>query len=256
MSGFRAGKKTRSKRNVGISNHGGIFLAVGLVLGELAILAVAMAVAVGFAQELDLVNVEEAPVLLFAGLLVVPRLDPLPAFQEDTASFLQEFSGNFSSPAEALNVEPFGVFLKLAAVVLPALRAGHRKGCDRSASRGVLHFWVFSQVSDQQKFLHGVVVLLCCEMARGGTEVPPLVREFVELRRVRLVRALCGESHGIAHLWLHEPLASPRLGVAKARVSEVALATFLGGPLLRLSAKVGEPKPGGHALACARGEAH
>ena len=44
---------------------------------------------------------------------------------------------------------------------------------------------------------------------------------------------------------LHEPLASPRLGAAKARVSEVALATFLGGPLLRLSAKVGEPKPGG-----------
>src|SRR5271165_2062285 len=115
MSGFRAGKKTRSEGNVGISDHGGIFLAVGLVLGELAILAVAMAVTVGFAQELDLVDVDEAPVLLLAGLLVVPRLDALPAFQEDAASFLQELSSHFGSPAEALNVEPFGVFLKLTA---------------------------------------------------------------------------------------------------------------------------------------------
>src|SRR5271165_5877767 len=150
----------RSERNVGISDHGGIFLAVGLVLGELATLAVAMAIAVGFAQELDFVDVDEAPVLLLAGLLVVPRLDALPAFQEDPASFLQELGSNFSSPAEALNVEPFGVFLKLAAAVLPALGAGHRKGGDGGASRGVLHFWVFTQVSDQQKLLHGVVVLL------------------------------------------------------------------------------------------------
>src|SRR5271165_3082547 len=170
MSGFRAGKKTRSEGNVGISDHGGIFLAVGLVLGEFAILAIAMAVTVGFAQELDLVDVEEAPVLLLAGLLVVPRLDALPAFQEDTASFLKELSSDFSSPAEALNVEPFGVFLKLAAAVLPALSAGHRKGRDGGASRGVFHFWVFSQVSYQQKLLHGVVVLLLCEMARGDAE--------------------------------------------------------------------------------------
>jgi hypothetical protein len=41
----------------------GAALAVGLVLGELAILAVAMAVTVGFAQELELVDVDEAPVL-------------------------------------------------------------------------------------------------------------------------------------------------------------------------------------------------
>src|ERR1019366_9834970 len=158
---------TRSERNVGISDHGGIFPAVGLVLGELAILAVAMAIAVGVAQELDLVDVDEAPVLLLAGLLVVPRLDPLPAFQEDTASFLQELGSNFSSPAEALNVEPFGVFLKLAAAVLPALRAGHGKGRDGGASRRVLHFGVFSQVSYQQKLLHGVVVLLCCAWREG-----------------------------------------------------------------------------------------
>src|SRR5271157_2059598 len=147
---------TRSEGNVGISDHGGIFLAVGLFRGRLAILAVAIAVAVGVAQELDLVDVDETPVLLLAGLLVVPGLDPLPAFQEDTASFLQELSGNFSSPAEVLNVEPFCVFLKLAAAVLPALGAGHRKGRDGGAARGVLHFWVFTQVSDQQKLLHGV----------------------------------------------------------------------------------------------------
>src|ERR1019366_8967500 len=114
-------------------------------------------------------------VLLLAGLLVVPRLDPLPAFQEDTASFLQELSSNFSSPAEALNVEPFGVFLKLTVAVLPALGASHRKGGDGGASSGVLHLWVLAQVSYQQKLLHGVVVLLCCEMARGDVELSPLV---------------------------------------------------------------------------------
>src|SRR5271165_1504876 len=110
-----------------------------------------MAVAVGIAQELDLVDVDEAPVLLLARLLVVPRLDALPAFQEDAASFLQELSSNFRSAAETLNVEPFSVFLKLAAAVLPALRAGHREGRDGGASRRVLHFWVLAQVSYQQK---------------------------------------------------------------------------------------------------------
>src|SRR5208283_4648115 len=93
-----------------------------------------------------------------ARFFVVPRLDPLPAFQEDTASFLQELGSYFGSPAEAFDVEPFGVFLKLAvAVLLPARGAGHREGRDGGASRGVFHFWVFSQVSYQQKLLHGVL---------------------------------------------------------------------------------------------------
>src|SRR5208283_1057322 len=136
-----------------------------------------MAVAVGFAQELDFVDVEEAPVLLLAGLLVVPRLDPLPAFQEDTASFLQELGSNFSSSAEALNVEPFGVFLKLTAAVLPALGAGHRKCRDGCASRGVLHFWVFTQVSDQQKLLHGVLF----SFVVNGERTPKCPLSYVNL---------------------------------------------------------------------------
>ena len=72
LSGCERGKTIHSEGSVGIPDHGGIFLAVGLVVGDLAILAVAMAVAVGFAQELDFVDLEEAHVLLLAGLLVVP----------------------------------------------------------------------------------------------------------------------------------------------------------------------------------------
>ena len=47
---------------------------------------------------------------------------------------------------------------------------------------------------------------------------------------------------------LHEPLASPRLGVAKARVSEVALATFLGDRFCAYQQKWGNQNPEGTPL--------
>ena len=68
-----------SKRDVGVGDHCGIFPAIGLVSCELALLAVPLR----FTQELDLVGINERHVLFVAGLLVIPRLGPLPAFEED-----------------------------------------------------------------------------------------------------------------------------------------------------------------------------
>ena len=82
----------------------GIFLAVGLVSCELALLAVPLR----FTQELDLVDINERHVLLAARLLVISGFGPLPAFEEDPAAFVEVFGRDLGAFAEDLDVEPLG----------------------------------------------------------------------------------------------------------------------------------------------------
>ena len=118
-----------------------------------------LAVPLSFTQELDLVGINERHVLLAAGLLVIPRFGPLPAFEEDPAAFVEVFGHDLGAFAKRLDVEPLGVFLRLAGTVLPTFVAGDGEGGDGCATRGVLHFRVSAQISDQQSLLHGGCLL-------------------------------------------------------------------------------------------------
>ena len=83
----------------------------------------------------------------------------MPAFEKDPAAFVQMFGNDLGAFAEGLDVEPLGVFLRLAGSVLSAFGAGNGESGDGCATRGVLHFRVLAQISDQQSLLHGVGLL-------------------------------------------------------------------------------------------------
>jgi len=118
---------------------------------------------------LDLVGVDICHVFLVAGLLVIPGLGPLPAFEKDPAAFMEVLGHDLGAFAKGLDVEPLSVFLWFAGTVLPAFGAGDGEGGDGCATSGLLHFRVFAQVSDQQSLLHGVVSCNgSCEVTRNG----------------------------------------------------------------------------------------
>ena len=86
---------------------------------------------------IDPVGINEHHVLLAAGLLVIPRFGPLPAFEEDPAAFVEVFGDDLGAFAEDLDVEPLGVFLRLAGTVLPTFGAGDGEGGNGCATRGL-----------------------------------------------------------------------------------------------------------------------
>ena len=83
----------------------------------------------------------------------------MPAFEKDPAAFVQMFGNDLGTFAEGLDVEPLGVFLRLAGSVLSAFGAGNGESGDGCATSGVLHFRVLAQISDHQSLLQGVGLL-------------------------------------------------------------------------------------------------
>src|SRR6266566_8972850 len=78
-------------------------------------------------KELEPVHIDEVPVILSAGFLVLPGLSALAPLQINAAAFVEEFAHDFSSPAKRLNGKPLCTFLEFAIFVFPALGTGDGK---------------------------------------------------------------------------------------------------------------------------------
>lgn len=106
-------------------------------------------VAVAFAiEKLDLVDIDKVSVVLPAGLLVVPGLGALSAFQVHPAALVKELADDLGAAAESIHGEPLRVFLQFTAFVLPSLGGGNGKLRNGRALLAIFHLGVAAQICD------------------------------------------------------------------------------------------------------------
>src|SRR5208282_479843 len=138
--------------------------AGGLMLGHTLVEAVAVAsggrcaartaevAACAFAaaaQQNQVAGHDLCHVFLLPAGLVIPGAGLQTTLDIDLAALLEIFAGDFGLPLPEDDVVPFGAVLPLAALVFEAFVGGDRDLRYRRALRGVLNFWIFSQITNQ-----------------------------------------------------------------------------------------------------------
>ena len=98
----------------------------------------AVSVSLGI-EELNPVGIDEVPVVLAAGLFVVPGFGAFAAFEVNAGAFSKVFAGDLCQAIEGFHGKPLRVFLQFDVFVLPSFGGCDGKLRDGHSLLAVLH---------------------------------------------------------------------------------------------------------------------